>query len=660
LNFSRTPLPVRLTGCWLAACAYLNLAGWVLSGLGALNATGYAVALLAGVAGAVIGCRPWTIATRMRLSRGRAALRRFRRALPILFLLYAVVAFVGGMLYAPNNYDGLTYRLPRLLHWLAAERWHWIATENARMNISAAGFEWLMAPWVALTGSDRALFLINTVSYLLMPGLVYATFIRLGIRKRVAWYWMWLLPVGYGFVLQAGGIGNDLISAIYFLAALGFLLRARDTCSLADLALGAVAAALLTGAKASNLPLLLPCALAAWPSLKLLRARPVAATALVLLTLSISFLPIAAANSRFTGDWTGDPTNKDRLKVLNPVYGVLGNSLQMAVGNLAPPVGPFARQLNEVLRQQTSSPWGQKLLGSFPRFNLSVNELAQEEAAGLGLGLVLLLGVSALFGARTFLAGGVKSSMKVDRNVRAPMGQERRGWGNLIRAPRRLGIFLCVSGWVALLVYMTKMGSEATARLLIPYYPLLVASMLLLPGAVLLVRRRWWRTLAVLTALSALPAVILSASRPLSPARSIVAKLQEANPNSGLLARAAVVYNVYAARADALAPLRKFIPDSVSVVGFAGTTDESETSLWRPFGSRRVLDFTSSNAQELLNGQAVVVVASERGVSEVYAMPLEEWLTKNRLRVIGSEMLLTKATEGPERWVVAVREDAGR
>ena len=45
---------------------------------------------------------------------------------------------------------------------------------------------------------------------------------------RAAWHWMWLMPTGYCFLLQAGSIGNDLFGAVFALAALDFALRAAS------------------------------------------------------------------------------------------------------------------------------------------------------------------------------------------------------------------------------------------------------------------------------------------------------------------------------------------------------------------------------------------------------------------------------------------------
>ena len=199
--------------------------------------------------------------------------RRFRRPLPFCFGALAVLIFLGGAIYPPGNYTGLTYRVARVLQWLAHGRWFWIHTANYRMNDRACGIEWLSAPLLLFTKSDRGLFLLNFLPFLLLPGLVFSVFTRLGVRARVAWQWMWLLPTGYNFLLQAGGIANDTFPDGICAGGAGFRVCAQleIAARLADLWHSILAAALLTGAKASNLPLLLPWAIVDFP------ARPVAA-----------------------------------------------------------------------------------------------------------------------------------------------------------------------------------------------------------------------------------------------------------------------------------------------------------------------------------------------------------------------------------------------
>ena len=212
---------------WVWFCEYLNCVGWTLSVLHQLNAAGYAVALLLGG----VALMAWWKQTSARIFphiSWRKLKRRFRRPFPLAFLILAAMAFLGGALYAPSNYDALAYRLPRILHWLAAGQWHWIHTIFSRVNDRACGIEWVSASFIALLRTDRPLFLINLVSFLLLPGLVFSLFTRLGVRRRTAWHWMWLAPTGYGFLLQAGSIGNDLFGAVFGMAAIDFALRARQ------------------------------------------------------------------------------------------------------------------------------------------------------------------------------------------------------------------------------------------------------------------------------------------------------------------------------------------------------------------------------------------------------------------------------------------------
>src|ERR1041384_4430570 len=152
--------PVSL---WIWLCVLLNAAGWMLSAFHALNKVGYVVVLA--LSAAVF--RRWRselgiVVPRCQPARTRrSALRRCTRFFPVAFLVIAGLALLGGLRHAPNNYDALAYRVPRVLHWLAAEQWHWIHTDFERLNTRAVGAEWLGAPILMFTHSHRLLFLIG-------------------------------------------------------------------------------------------------------------------------------------------------------------------------------------------------------------------------------------------------------------------------------------------------------------------------------------------------------------------------------------------------------------------------------------------------------------------------------------------------------------------
>src|SRR5258706_3525784 len=147
---SKAPWPVAL---WIVFCAFCSCTGWILSALHQLNAAGYALAFVFGFAAIVLLRRKCFTGYTPRWN-WRKLRRRFGRAFPLAFLILAVLAVLGGALYAPNNYYALAYRVPRVLQWLAHGRWHCVPTEFQQLNLTADSFEWVFPPLIALTHND--------------------------------------------------------------------------------------------------------------------------------------------------------------------------------------------------------------------------------------------------------------------------------------------------------------------------------------------------------------------------------------------------------------------------------------------------------------------------------------------------------------------------
>ena len=267
---------------WLWVSAFASAAGWILSALGQLNHSGYAVLFAAFAVFVFFFRQELGFDCGSLISGWRKFLRRLRRPLPLCFVALALLIFIGGALYPPTQYTALNYRFERVLQWLAHGQWWWIHSPNPRLNTRGCGIEWMTAPLLLFTRSDRALFLLNFIPFLLLPGLIFSVFTRLGVRARVAWQWMWLLPTGYTFIIQAGSTANDAFPTVYALAAMYFAARAWVSRRPADVWHSILAAALLVGAKPGNLPLLLPWALLGFALLPLLWRRPVVSVLVVL------------------------------------------------------------------------------------------------------------------------------------------------------------------------------------------------------------------------------------------------------------------------------------------------------------------------------------------------------------------------------------------
>src|SRR6267378_6721550 len=345
---------VPLVRLWLWVSAVAAAAGWTLSALGQLNRTGYGFAFAVFVIFVLVGRSGWLTARiedrGLRMDghlpssifhlRFRAFARRFRRPLPLCFAVLALLIFLGGVLYPPSNYTGITYHIPRVLQWLSHGQWWWIHTPVVRMNYSGCAFEWLNAPLLLFTKSDRALFLLNFIPFLLLPGLVFSVFTRLGVRPKAARQWMWLLPTGYNFMLQAGSIGNDAFTAVCALAAIDFSCRAWASRRHQDLWFSLLAVALMTGSKATSMPLLLPWLVLVFGLLPLLRKNWLATLPVMALAITTSFFPLALMNKLHCGDWLGTSIEPAHFEIHQPLIGIAGNAFQLLLANFVPPVFP--------------------------------------------------------------------------------------------------------------------------------------------------------------------------------------------------------------------------------------------------------------------------------------------------------------------------------
>ncbi len=493
----------------------------------------------------------------------------------------------------------------------------------------ADGFEWVSAPLIAFTHTDRWLFLVNVISFLLLPGLVFSLFTRLGASKRVAWHWMWLFPTGYCFLLQAGSIGNDLFGAVFALAAVDFALRARESQQSRDLGLSILAVALLTGSKSSNLPLLLPWLVAIFPSLRLLRRNLLPALAIGCIALLVSLFPQAVLNSKISGDWTGIKAERVASLQGQSLLNGPNNFVLLTIQNLAPPIFPFANQWNEAMQRIMPAGLRAKLEQAFEPggAHWALGQMQVEEDAGLGFGVTLLL--LAGMGASLFRKGGSPPRAH-------PIGRSL------------LPTMIVLSALAALLVFMIKSGMSTIARLVTPYYALLVPALLAGEGQARLVRTRWWRYSALsLFALAAL-LLFLSPARPLWPANSILAQIDiHGHP---LLARAKSVYSVYGQRADGFAAARELIPREVNVLGLIAS-DDPETSLWRPFGQRRVEHVVPADSIADLRARGVeYILANSAKFEALFQRPMEQWLTDMHAEILAKVSLALRATSGPSDW----------
>jgi hypothetical protein len=372
-----------------------------------------------------------------------------------------------------------------------------------------------------------------------------------------------------------------------------------------------LAAGLLTGAKLSNAPLLLPLGLFLLPALSSVNLRSWITAATGLAAILGSFLPLAFLCWKMTGDWTGDPNDQWNVHPHGALGWLVPNALSFLNDATQPPL--FAGVLNlerlyGVLRHLLSPvlPWLPQAPAGGGAMSFS---MAYEGNSGLGFGVgayVILLLVGAGF-------------------TRPP--QPRPAVSGRLPMIWRLAL---LSAWPAYVVMLMKLGGGHASRIGAPFYPLLVVSLLRLRRVGWLERRRFNEWLAIAAALTVVPIIVLTPARPLLP--SPVVSWLASKPSLSFLAER---YRHWTDLRDPLWRLRALIPPEATKLGYAGGFKETPYGLWKPIGSRQVIELglpVGSKAGPPPDLHYAVV--TEAGLQPRYGADLETWCRATRAQVI--------------------------
>jgi hypothetical protein len=613
---------------WILLSTWLVSTGWILSALHQLNRAGYGVAFaLTGMAAIFWRRKIKWPHTKKLPSAWHKFRRRFKRPAPFLFLMLALMSFVSGALYAPYNSDTYAYRLPRVLHWLGQEQWHWIHTADARMNVADCGYEWFVAPMVFFMRTERFLFLINWIPYLMLPGLAFCVLKSLGVRLKVAWWWGWILSSGWCFVMQSASVSNDSFAVVYALAAVALAMKVRETGKASDFWLSFLAVALLTGVKQTGIPLALLWMLAAWPSRRIAFANPKTFLVMAASSLLVSAVPTIIFNFLNTGTWDGvqlmEVENPQwHVQLDSPFWGIVGNSFYIPVLLLLPPFFPWSGAWNHAMNAFVATPFGAHFK-SFEHFG-AVDPGISESSAGIGLAIVLTTAIS-IFAARKYQTG-----IRIERP--------------------RLQTALRLCPWILLVVFMAKVGVAQNTRFLAAYYVFFFPSLLASPGHEKLVRQCWWQKMALLCMAFSAMLLVMNTTRPLFPAVTLTHQLTAGHPHSKSISILNDAYMVSRAFKNTERQIKEKIPADEPVVGYAAIGNARlEPALWLPLGTRRVERVLKTNSPDQLAKQGIHYVIIENYPS--LGCSIADWMTRYHASLTAELTLQDKGRDNSQSHV---------
>ncbi len=172
-------------------------------------------------------------------------------------VIMAIVTFWIGSISAPNNWDSMTYHLPRVMHWLQNHSLAYYATNIDRQNVYLPGAEILVLHAWALGGGDRWVHGVQWFSFIgcVVGASLIARWLGAGIGGQIfSSLFAITLPTA---ILQSMTTQNDLVVSFWIMSGAFFILELTQRWSWGRF-LGAAGAFALAAVTKGTAFLLLP------------------------------------------------------------------------------------------------------------------------------------------------------------------------------------------------------------------------------------------------------------------------------------------------------------------------------------------------------------------------------------------------------------------
>ena len=580
-----------LLRAWISLCAGLVALGWILSSFGGLTSLAYESALgLFVLFWLFYGKR----IPKRYFKRERFLLRRLtslRLLLPGIFVMSTLLLLLKGVMVPPCHDDGLCYRIPRAMNWIMDHRWHWISSEDFRLDVCGTVSEWLSVPILLLFKTDRLVFFPNWICHLFLPGLIFSVWRNLGVSSKIAWLAMWLLPSGFCFALQAVNTSNDSLGAFFILAAFFFALKGSPSKNWGDFAFSILCMALATGVKLNLLSLGLAWLIAMSAGWKTLLSRPALTTGALLGATLVSFVPTGFFNWWHGRGWTG----LDYVPQTPPLVNFVCTTFRILAHNLMPPFFNCFDWVHALIHGIRNSLLGdllnQRSLDIEPIFYIWI---AIEQ---VGIGFIVLIGLILIF----CITQPKQISLKSDIT-------------GTILSKQNL-ILICLA--VAFLHYLFFIGSDQPARLICPFYLLLTP--IFFTGRALR-KSVSWRACKLMTGMAMFAGLYM-------------ALFFTENPLYGFIP----FFEVRSHWDERLKQeVAKVIPVDENTIGVVRFYNQRETWLWQPYGKRKIIEFSINPDPLRIKKFGVHYIVISKEMLVLNHLTIESWLATQPVTLVDS------------------------
>ena len=96
--------------------------------------------------------------------------------------------------------------------------------------------------------------------------------------------------------------------------------------------------------------------------------------------------------------------------------------------------------------------------------------------------------------------------------------------------------------------------------------------------------------------------------------------------------------------------MRQWFPPGLTVIGFMGTDDDLDISLWKPYGSRRVEPLLFSDSPEKIRAMGIQYAVVSGLELDVKGASIGDWLQMSGAELLDTTNATMTVSQGPEPW----------
>ncbi|MFC1831010.1 hypothetical protein ACFL0S_03200 [Thermodesulfobacteriota bacterium] len=165
----------------------------------------------------------------------------FQVAILLAILIILIATLAVALVYPPNNYDSMTYHLPRVAHWISNKDISFYPTNNPRQNFQMPLSEFAIMHLQVLTASDLFANVIQWINFVILIFLGQLIAAELGLNERQQIITSFLIATLPMVILQASSTQNDLVASSFVVSFSLYMLRIQKSIRLSNYLFAAMA-----------------------------------------------------------------------------------------------------------------------------------------------------------------------------------------------------------------------------------------------------------------------------------------------------------------------------------------------------------------------------------------------------------------------------------